>query len=119
MPTLILLLIFLSVAMSAAAQAFLKFGVGTVAIANPVATLVAMLMTPSVVIGLSLYGAGAIAWLFVLQRTPLSLAYPFVALGFVATAVIGAAIFGETLSIARMAGIGLIVVGCVLVSQSA
>lgn len=119
MPTLILLLIFLSVAMSAAAQAFLKYGVGTVAIASPMATLFAMLTTPSVIIGLGLYGAGAVAWLFVLQRTPLSLAYPFVALGFVATAVIGAAIFGETLSIFRIAGIGLIILGCVIVSQSA
>lgn len=113
------MLIFLSVAMSAAAQAFLKHGVGTVAIASPVATLSAMLMTPSVIVGLGLYAAGAVVWLFVLQRTPLSLAYPFVALGFVATALIGAAVFGETLSIIRMTGVGLITLGCVLVAQSA
>ena len=113
------MLIFLSVAMSAAAQAFLKHGVDTVATTSPMSTLLAMLTTPSVIVGLSLYGAGAVAWLFVLQRTPLSLAYPFVALGFVATALIGAAVFGETLSIVRMTGVGLIMLGCVIVAQSA
>ena len=41
------------------------------------------------VAGLALYGLGAMVWLYVLARLPLSAAYPFVGLGFILTMVLG------------------------------
>jgi multidrug transporter EmrE-like cation transporter len=117
-PALLVLILF-SVALSAAAQALLKHGVGSVTLGPALPTLVAMLTTPAVILGLAFYAGGAVLWLFVLQRAQLSLAYPFVALGFVATALIGATLFGETLTLMRISGIALIIAGCIVVTQSA
>jgi len=70
-------------------------------------------------VGLGLYGAGALLWLFVLGRAPLSLAYPFVGIGFILTMLAGALYLNEGVSAARVAGTLMIAVGCVLVARSA
>jgi drug/metabolite transporter (DMT)-like permease len=72
-----------------------------------------------VVVGLGLYGVGAILWLFVLGRAPLSLAYPFVGTGFILTMLAGAYCLNESLSGGRICGTLLIATGCVLVARSA
>ena len=118
-----LTLILVSVAMSAAAQVLLKFGVQASrppegAEAGLAAALLRTLFQPLVIGGLALYGLGAVLWLGALARTELSKAYPFVSLGFVLTAAAGAMMFGEHLSAARLGGIGLIVAGVILVAQS-
>jgi multidrug transporter EmrE-like cation transporter len=121
----LLAIIVASVALSAIAQLCLKLGVGR-AQAGPGAgasslgqTLVAMLTSPWVIAGLGLYALGAVVWLFVLSRAPLSLAYPFVGLGFIMTAAIGVLVLGEQVTVTRLAGTLLIALGCVVVAQSA
>ena len=116
----ILLLILSSVTLSALAQMLLKIGVGraaSAAVPNP--GLAAMLTTPMVLFGLLVYGVGAILWLFVLGKVPLSVAYPFVGAGFILTAFIGVAILDEAFSWARLFGTLMIAVGCVIVARSA
>jgi multidrug transporter EmrE-like cation transporter len=118
----LLALILLSVGMSAAAQLLLKMGVdssGAAAKGESAGGLIAMLMSPMVIGGLALYGFGAMVWLFVLGRAPLSLAYPFVGLGFIATAALGVFVLNEGISVQRIAGTLLIALGCVLVARSA
>lgn len=118
----LLALILLSVTLSALAQLALKAGTGAVTAARPatVAGEMAVLAhTPSVYVGLGLYGLGAAVWLFVLARAPLSLAYPFVGLGFILTMFAGALAFQEELSPARIVGTVMIAAGCVLVARSA
>ena len=122
MPIHLLLLILVSVGLSAAAQLSLK--IGTTAARSGRAAgvggeLVNLLLSPMVVLGLGLYGVGALLWLFVLGRAQLSLAYPFVGLGFVFTILAGALILHEPLGLSRVAGTCLIIVGCVLVARSA
>lgn len=115
-------LILASVTLSALAQLVLKAGTGTVAAGRP-ATLgeeiAALVQTPMVYLGLALYGVGAAVWLFVLARAPLSLAYPFVGLGFILTMFAGLLAFQEELTPARIAGTLMIAAGCVLVARSA
>lgn len=116
------LLIFVSVSLSALAQLALK--VGTTAAASARSSGVGgemggLLHSPMVFVGLGLYGIGAILWLFVLGRAPLSLAYPFVGIGFILTMLAGAFFLNENLTFARVAGTLLIAVGCVLVARSA
>ena len=58
-----------------------------------------------------LYAALTVVWVWILTFTPLSRAYGFVALSFVVTPFLGAALFGEPISIRLVVGIGLIVGG--------
>jgi multidrug transporter EmrE-like cation transporter len=118
----LLAIIVISVSMSAMAQVCLKLGSGHARATEQASTggaLAAMLTSPWVIAGLALYGLGAIVWLFVLSRAPLSLAYPFVGLGFIMTMAIGAFVLGEHITTTRVAGTLLIALGCVVVAQSA
>jgi multidrug transporter EmrE-like cation transporter len=117
----LLLLILFSVGLSALAQMFLKLGVGAARIApdgGVAAALSAYAFSPYVIFGLGLYGLGAVAWLFVLSRLPLTAAYPFVGLGFVMTMIIGITALGENVSPMRLFGTLMIAAGCVLVARS-
>jgi multidrug transporter EmrE-like cation transporter len=101
------LLILASVSLSAVAQLFLKMGVGRSGAGGGAVSaggLGTMLMSPMVIAGLGLYGIGAMLWLFVLGRAPLSLAYPFVGMGFILTALLGIAALGEGISALRISG---------------
>lgn len=73
--------------------------------------------SPHVVGGLALYGIGAVLWLVVLSRVPLSMAYPLVSLGFVFVALLSWGVLGEALPLMRIAGISLIFAGVVLVGM--
>ncbi len=118
----LLTVILISVTMSALAQLCLKLGVGRATQPETLGTgsqLSAMLMSPYVLLGLALYGIGAVVWLFVLSRAPLSLAYPFVGIGFILTTAIGALVLGEQVSIGRLAGTLLIAIVFVVVERSA
>jgi drug/metabolite transporter (DMT)-like permease len=67
-------------------------------------------------LALALYLALTVLWVWILSFTPLSRAYPFVALAFVLTPVLAAALFGEPLTWRLLAGIGLILGGLLLVA---
>lgn len=117
------LLILASVALSALAQLALKRGTANAALprghGGPGAELLTMAQSPLVLAGLALYALGAVLWLFVLARAPLSVAYPFVGLGFILTMLTGALVLGEGLTVERIAGTLLIACGCVLIARSA
>jgi len=63
------------------------------------------------------YALSAAAWIVVLSKLDLSLAYPFVGLGFVVTFLIGVLLLGEPASAGRLAGTLLIAGGAVLVAR--
>lgn len=115
------LLILASVSLSAIAQLALKIGTSAAAGRGQGAgtEMFGLLQSPPVILGLGLYGLGAMLWLFVLGRAPLSLAYPFVGLGFILTMLAGAMVLGESVGPARIAGTLCIALGCVLVARSA
>lgn len=116
------LLILGSVSLSALAQLALKVGTGAATKARAAGIggeMGSLVQSPMVVIGLGLYGIGALLWLFVLGRAPLSLAYPFVGIGFILTMLAGAVILNEPVNGARVAGTLCIALGCVLVARSA
>lgn len=113
-------LILISVSLSAAAQLCFKYGVDSVAGrgASRLDALAAALLTPGVIGGLALYGLGTLLWLTALGRVEVSQAYPFVGLGFVLTAVFGALLFGDTVTMQRLLGMALVVGGIILVARS-
>jgi drug/metabolite transporter (DMT)-like permease len=65
---------------------------------------------------LLLYAGLAVLWVWVLSVTPLSRAYPFVALAFVLTPLLGGVFFDEAISLRLLAGIALILCGLFLVT---
>ncbi|BBB10377.1 MULTISPECIES: small multi-drug resistant family protein [Sphingopyxis] len=116
------LLILASVSLSALAQLALKVGTTSAASGRSAGIggeIGGLVQSPMILLGLCLYGVGALLWLFVLGRAPLSLAYPFVGIGFILTMLAGAWWLDESLSAARIAGTLMIAAGCVLVARSA
>jgi len=119
-----LLLILANVAMTSLAQIALKAGMSSPEVAHAMATgvrfpaLTSVLFHPWVFVGLLLYGGAALVWLLVLSRVDVSLAYPFVGIGFVVTMVLAWVFLGESVTATRMAGTLLIAVGVVLLARS-
>jgi multidrug transporter EmrE-like cation transporter len=120
MPLTSLALILVSVALSAMAQIAFKFGVSSTptGAARAIFGPLAILLTPGVVTGLSLYGFGTLLWLMALRQVQLSQAYPFVGIGFALTTLAGWWLFGDDISAKRLTGIVLVVCGIVLVARS-
>jgi drug/metabolite transporter (DMT)-like permease len=77
--------------------------------------LVELFANPWFFMAFALYCALALAWVWILTFTPLSRAYPFVALAFAITPLLGAWVFAEPIGIRLVAGIVVIAVGLFLV----
>lgn len=117
-------LVLTCVLLSSGSQVLMKIGMSGPAVQQalgrgaPVEILLTIATTPFVIVGMTLFGISAGAWLMVLSRMNLSQAYPCVALGIVVTAVCGMWLLGESLSPMRLGGIGLIVSGVLLTGLS-
>jgi multidrug transporter EmrE-like cation transporter len=123
MKTPVLLLLLLGVFLNALAQLGLKSATATSgAITLERSSLIAaagtLLSTPVFWAALAAYGLSVIVWVIGLSRVPVSQAYPLLSLGYVLTALGAWAMLGETLSMQRIAGIAVIIVGVFLVSRS-
>jgi drug/metabolite transporter (DMT)-like permease len=120
----LLLLIVFSVACSAFAQLILKIGMNAPAVSTAIAggsagnVAYAIATNAGVIGGLSLYFFGAVVWLFVLARLEVSVAYPFVGLGFIFTMLLGRFVMGDAISVTRLAGTLLVSLGVVLIARS-
>ncbi len=79
------------------------------------ARALSLLQDGPVVGAVLLYAVLSVLWVWVLTFTPLSRAYPFVAIAFALTPVLGALLFAEPLSIRLLVGIAVIAFGLVLV----
>jgi multidrug transporter EmrE-like cation transporter len=85
---------------------------------EPMQVLLTIASSPTVLLGLGCFGLSAIVWLFVLSKIPLSSAYPFVALGIAITVVAGRFIFGEPISLFKLIGVCVILIGITTVALS-
>ena len=71
----------------------------------------AMLVNGYFVAALILYGALTVLWVWILTGVPISRAYPFVALAFALTPVLGILLFNEPASVRFAIGIVLVLCG--------
>ena len=67
-------------------------------------------------LALAAYGLSVGVWLVGLSRLPLSQAYPVLSIGYIIAALLAWGVLGETISLARWAGIGLIIAGVMFVA---
>ncbi|MEZ5808242.1 MAG: transporter [Zhengella sp.] len=115
--------ILFTVMTNAAAQLMLKYGMlqlGELSFAgvNPVLKLLQIVFSPWIFFGLCVFVISMASHLYVLSKVELSFAYPFLSLAYVAVAVFAYYVFSEDLNALRMAGIGFICIGTVLIAQS-
>ena len=115
--------ILFTVMTNAAAQLMLKHGMvslGALSFAgvNPILKLLQIVFSPWVFAGLATFVISMASHLYVLSKVELSFAYPFLSLAYVAVAVVAYFVFHEDLNAYRIAGIGLICLGTVLIAQS-
>lgn len=73
---------------------------------------------PLLWLGLILWAAEVIAWILVLQRTPLAIAYPIMTLNFAAIPIASTFVLRERLTRRQTAGAALVAVGVLCVSLS-
>ncbi len=77
-----------------------------------------LLRVPSLWYALTAYGLSVVVWLVGLSRVPVSQAYPLLSLGYVLNIGLAWWLLGEVPNVQRVAGIGVIVLGVVLVARS-
>ncbi len=82
------------------------------------AVLPRVVRSPFIWLGFCGFGLGAVFWLAVLSRTPLSLAYPILALSYFVVVVEARLLLRERVTWQRLAGVAVIVVGVALVGLS-
>src|ERR1700722_9369095 len=73
--------------------------------------------TPALWVTVLCYIGTFVTWMAVLMRMDLNRAFPLTALGYVTVPVLAFAFFGEHLPLPRIAGIGLIIVGVVMIGS--
>jgi drug/metabolite transporter (DMT)-like permease len=77
-----------------------------------------VLVVPSLWYALCAYGLSLIVWLVGLSRVPVGQAYPLLSLGYVINVGLAWWLLGEVPNAQRVAGIGVIVLGVVMVARS-
>lgn len=98
------LALWLSILMGVCNQMLLKAGAGA-------PDLVAQLMDWRTLAGLGLYGVTSVGYMIAIRRIPLSVAFPSISLSYVVVMIIGGIVFGEAVTVAKIAGVVLIGVG--------
>lgn len=105
------------VALNAVAQIPLKKGVqaaGGLSLADGVVGLFRLFVDPWILLGLGCYGVSVVVWLAALSKVDVAFAYPFLALGFLANALLARWLLGETIPPLRWVALGLIIAGVIL-----
>jgi multidrug transporter EmrE-like cation transporter len=118
-----LALILTGVLLNAIAQLLLKAGAGSLAgielrAGNAVLIATRLLSSMPILAGLACYVLSVVVWILALARVEVSVAYPMLSVGYVVNALAAWWLFGENLSGARLAGIGVILLGVWLVART-
>jgi multidrug transporter EmrE-like cation transporter len=113
--------VLLSVSLNASAQLFLRKGLANMSLRMPgggreLVETVLTVLNLGVVLGLLCYAISIFVWMYVLSKLQVSIAYPFLSIGYVIVLLGGFFFFNETISLMKCAGVALICAGVVLIS---
>jgi len=111
------------VLLNAGAQLMLKAGTNELGVLTLTRetwtdTLVQMATQRHFVLGAACYVLSLFVWILGLSRVPVSVAYPLLSIGYIVNAIAAHYLFGETITVTRWLGVGLIIVGVWLVARS-
>ncbi len=117
------LILFCGVLLNALAQLGLKAatrvsGPLLVADGNVVRRGLELFTVPPLWYAVGAYALSLVVWIVGLSRVPVSQAYPLLSLGYVINIFLAWWLLGEVPNVQRVAGIGIIILGVVLVARS-
>jgi|CryBogDrversion2_7_1035282.scaffolds.fasta_scaffold02216_5 multidrug transporter EmrE-like cation transporter len=110
------------VLLNAVAQLFIKAGTKSFADLNLIengylSTFFQIAFNLNIVAGLSCYVISVGIWIYVLSKVDVSIAYPMLSIGYVVNALAAWFLFNEPLSMSKILGIGIILVGTYVISN--
>lgn len=110
------ILVLVGVLLNAAAQLCIKQGMNVIGnISLDAGAVLAMIpraaINPYILAGLACYVISVLVWMVVLSKVEVSLAYPFLSIGYIVTAFVGYFFMGETLGFYKIMGIFTICAG--------
>ena len=68
--------------------------------------------------GLVCYAVSLVVWILALSRVDVSVAYPMLSLGYIVNAIAAWAWLGEDMNLAKVAGIGIIILGVFVLARA-
>ncbi|OMP66644.1 EamA family transporter [Domibacillus epiphyticus] len=81
-------------------------------------SIVKLFFTPYIFTGLAMYGLATVLWLFILTKVPLSVAYPLQSSAYIIAVIGSFFIFGESITIWKIAGVCFIMLGVSMIGLS-
>jgi len=116
-------LLMTGVLLNAGAQLLLKAGTNAVGVFafssdNLVPVGWKLATEPHIIGGVGCYVISVIVWIMALSRVEVSIAYPMLSIGYVVNALAAWYLFGEAVTLTRLAGIGIIIIGVYIVARS-
>jgi len=114
-------IIIFSIFLSSFAHLSLKKGVSQVELFSladlDISQFLKIAFNPWIFSGMLLHIAALVVWLWALSRVDISFAYPFLALGYVIVGIMAWLWLGESITLARIMGMLLIIAGLAVISQ--
>ena len=117
------LLLILSVIFASSGQVLFKKGMVVLGEQNfafrfpdIIKTILSIVFSPMVFVGLVLYISSTLLWLFALSKTTLNYAYPFTALTFILVMAASYFVFSEALPMNRVIGGAVVCIGLIISS---
>lgn len=116
-------LIFTGVMLNVAAQLLIKAGTNAVGYfefssANILPIGWKLATEPHIIGAMFCYALSVVIWILALSRVQVSIAYPLLSMGYVVNAVAAWWLFNEAFNPAKVAGIGVIILGVVIISRA-
>ncbi len=116
-------LIFTGVMLNAAAQILMKAGTNSIGyfefnMANIVPIGWKLATEWHIVVALFCYALSVIIWILALSRVPVSIAFPLLSMAYIVTAVAAWYLLGEALSLTKVVGIVVIILGVIIISRA-
>lgn len=110
--------LFASILLNVTGQTFMKMGANALKnIEISLPGLMNTFMNPWILLGLGAYGFSTIFWIISLSKFDLSVAYPFLSIGYILVLIVSVLLFKESINEFRIAGIVFVMIGVVLISQ--
>lgn len=108
-------ILLIAILLGVVGQVFFKLGVeragGAGIELNSVINIIRLMLTPTVIIGLSFYGLSTILYLYSLDKIPQSIAFPSLSLGYVVILMYNSIYFDEKITFSKVFGILAIIGG--------
>jgi len=116
-------LIFTGVMLNAAAQILMKAGTNAVGhfefSAENILPIGLKLATEwHIVTALFCYAFSVVVWILALSRVPVSIAFPMLSMAYVVNAVAAWYLLGEPFNATKLAGMGVIILGVIIISRA-